>query len=210
MQFKEALQWRYAAKNLNGHTVPNEKINAILKAIRMAPTSNGIQPFRVIVVSNPELKGKIHEKACPQAQVVEGSHLLVFAAQTSLTAEHVDEYMARIAETRGTDIESLRGFSESIKGNLLSRTDEEFTNWSARQAYIALGFGLVAAALEEVDACPMEGFNATTMDELLGLEEQNLQSVVLMALGYRDAEKDFLAKAKKVRKSPEDLFIMEV
>lgn len=209
MQFTEALQWRYAAKNLNGHTVPIEKVNAILEAIRMAPTSNGLQPFKVIVVSNPELKGKIHEKACPQAQVVEGSHLLIFAAQTSLTAEHVDEYMARIAETRGTEIESLRGFSESIKGNLLSRTDEQFTNWSARQAYIALGFGLVSAAVEEVDACPMEGFNADAMDELLGLQDKNLKSVALMALGYRDAEKDFLAKAKKVRKSAETLFIIE-
>ncbi len=206
MQFSEALYWRYATKKFNGHAVPQEKVDKILEAIRLAPTSYGLQPFKVVVVSNPELKGKIHEKACPQPQIVDGSHVLVFAAQASVNAGHIDAYMELIAKTRDVDPQSLRGFSESIKGNLLSKSDEQFTDWSARQTYITLGFGLVAAAMEEVDACPMEGFDKDTMDELLGLKEQNLKSIALMTLGYRDAEKDSLAKAKKVRKSADDLF----
>lgn len=207
MQFAEALNWRYAAKNMNGQPVSTEKIDAILEAIRLSASSTGIQPYEIVVVSDPVLKGKIHELACPQPQVVESSHLLVFAAQTVITAEHIETYMQHIAEVRNVPVESLNGFSEAIKGGLLTMNADDSRNWAARQAYIALGFGLVAAAVEAVDSCPIEGFNPGAMNELLGLNDRNLNSVVLLALGYRDAEKDFLSTAKKVRKERSDLFV---
>jgi len=207
MQLTEALNWRYAAKKMNGQQVPQEKIDRILNAIRLSASSAGLQPYKVIVVSNHELKGKIHEAACQQPQVVEGSHFLVFASFEDLTAEYVDEYMDLIAATREVPLETLTPFADSVKGALVGRPAEQNAIWAARQAYIGLGFGLVAAAMEEVDATPMEGFNPALMDELLGLKEKGLKSVVVMALGYRDAEKDFLVNAKKVRLPHEKFFI---
>jgi nitroreductase / dihydropteridine reductase len=206
MELLEALNWRYAAKNMNGQTVPTEKIDRILEAIRLSASSAGMQPYKVVVVADHQLKARIHEEACPQPQVVEGSHLLVFAAKTSLNEQDVDDYIRFVASERNTPVASLTAFSDSIKGGLLSRPAEVNVSWMARQAYIALGFGIVAAATEGVDATPMEGFNADKMDELLHLQEQGLHSVVVMALGYRDEEKDWLAKAKKVRQPRSVLF----
>ncbi|TGE23419.1 nitroreductase family protein [Hymenobacter metallicola] len=206
MDFPAALNWRYAAKNLNGQPVPAPKVDAILEAIRLAASSTGLQPFEVLVISDHELKGRIHEKACQQPQIVEGSHILVFAAQKTISAADVEAYMQRIAQVRQVPMESLTGFSDAIKGGLLTMSAEHFQQWSIRQAYIALGFGLVAAAVEEVDSCALEGFNPDALDELLGLPERNLRSAVMLVLGYRDEAKDFLAKAKKVRKTRPELF----
>ncbi len=207
MDLIEKLNWRYGTKKMTGEAVPPEKIDRILEAIRLSASSAGLQPYKVIVVSDHLLKGRIHEQACQQPQVVEGSHLLVFAAKTSLDAAYVDSYMQRIAEVREVPLESLQPFSDSIKGGLLAREAAVNEAWAARQAYIGLGFGLVAAAAEGVDSCAMEGFNPDQMDEILGLKEQGLHSVVVLALGYRDTEKDFLAGAKKVRQSRESLFL---
>ena len=207
MELLEAMNWRYAAKKMNGQKVPAEKLNTILEAIRLSASSAGLQPYTVIVIDNHELKGKIHELACPQPQIVEGSHLLVFASWTSVEAAQVDTFMQLIADTRGVSAESLTPFSDSIKGSLLNKTPEDRANWAARQAYIALGSGLIAAATEHIDATPMEGFNAAALDEILDLPTKGLHSVALLALGYRDAEKDFLSKAPKVRRSRKDLFI---
>jgi nitroreductase/dihydropteridine reductase len=206
MDFVAALNWRYAAKNLNGQAVPAAKIDAILEAIRLAASSTGIQPYEVVVVSDHTLKGRIHEVACQQPQVVEASHLLVFAAQQTLSADDVDTYMQRIAQVRQVPLDSLVGFADAIKGGLLPMSPEAFAQWSARQAYIALGYALMAAAVEEVDTCAMEGFNPAVLDELLGLTAKNLGSVVVLAVGYRDESKDFLATAKKVRKTRQELF----
>jgi nitroreductase len=207
MELLDAMNWRYAAKRMNGKTVPEEKINTILEAIRLSASSVGLQPYNVIVTDSHELKGKIHQLACPQPQIVEGSHVLIFAAWSSVEAEHIDKYIQLIADTRKTAVESLTPFADSIKGNLLNMPVEQRYNWAARQAYIGLGSALIAAAVEEVDATPMEGFNAQALDELLDLKAKGLQSVSVLALGYRDAENDFLAKAPKVRRPAEDFFL---
>jgi nitroreductase/dihydropteridine reductase len=207
MDLIEKLNWRYGTKKMTGETVPAEKIDRILEAIRLSASSAGLQPYKVIVVSDHLLKGRIHEQACQQPQVVEGSHFLVFAAKTSLDEPYIDSYMQTIAEERQIPLESLQPFADSIKGGILTRDAAVNEAWAARQAYIGLGFGLVAAAAEGVDSCAMEGFNPDQMDEILGLKEKGLRSVVVMALGYRDAEKDFLASAKKVRQSRASLFV---
>nr|WKN39706.1 NAD(P)H-dependent oxidoreductase [Tunicatimonas sp. TK19036] len=207
MELIDALNWRYAAKKMNGKAVPQEKIDNILEAVRLSASAYGLQPYQVIVVSDHITKGKIHEEACPQPQVVDGSHLLVFAYWDQIDDAKVDDYIKLISETRGVAPESLTGFADSMKGGFHSKTAEEQQLWASRQAYIGLGHGLVAAAMEEVDATPMEGFNAEKMDEVLGLKEKGLKSVALLALGYRDEEQDFLAKAPKVRREKEDFFI---
>ncbi len=207
MELIDALNWRYATKKMNGQAVPAEKVDKILEAIRLSASSVGIQPYNVIVVESHELRGKIHEQACPQPQIVEGSHVLIFASWTALEAEHIDRYMQLIADTRQTDVASLTPFADSVKGTLLSRTPEARTEWAARQSYIALGTGLIAAAAEGVDATPMEGFNADALDKLLDLPAKGLHSTSILVLGYRDEEKDYLAKAPKVRRSAEEFFI---
>jgi nitroreductase len=205
MEILEKLQWRYATKRMNGTKVPTDKLENILKAIQLAPTSMGVQPFKVFVIENKEVLNTIHQGACQQPQVLESSALLVFAVRESLTDVEIDEYMNRTAAERNIPVSSLGDFRKmvsSVKG--LSIAD--YTAWAAKQAYIALGIGLVAAATIHVDATPMEGFSPQAMDEVLNLKEKGLKSVVLLAIGYRDADNDHLAKAAKVRKPQELLF----
>ena len=208
MELLEALKWRYATKRMNGQKVPEEKLNRILEAIQLAPTSMGLQPFSVIVVEDENVRKKISEKANKQPQVLEGSHLLIFAAWDSVTPEKVDGYMADIAKTRGLEVADLGGFKDMITGFVGGIGDEAVKNWTARQAYIAFGVGLVAAANEQVDATPMEGFDNAAMDEVLGLKEKGLNSVVMITLGYRDEKNDSLVAAEKVRRQKAELFVM--
>ncbi|WP_026628247.1 NAD(P)H-dependent oxidoreductase [Dyadobacter alkalitolerans] len=203
----EDLNWRYAAKRMNGQTIPQEKLDTILEAIKLSPSSVGLQPYNIVVISDQDTKDRIFKEAAPQQQIPEASHLLVFAAWEKITAQQITDYMNLIATTRGVSVESLSKFQESVAGGILSRSEEVNFNWAARQAYIALGHALVAAATEHVDATPMEGFNNAKLDEILGLTEKGLKSVVIMTLGYRDSENDALSNAKKVRRSHEELFI---
>ncbi len=201
------LKWRYATKRMNGQKVPAEKLENILDAIQLAPTSIGLQPFSVIVIGDAETRAKIAPAIYNQPQITEGSHVLVFAAWTDYSKENVDKYINQIASLRGIPVESLEGMRNMAEGSIVGKTPEQLLNWNMRQAYIALGVGLVAAAVEQVDATPMEGFDPDALDAALGLKEKGLHSTVIMALGYRDAEKDYLNGAAKVRRSKHELFI---
>ena len=201
------LEWRYATKRMNGKTVPQEKIDNILEAIRLTPSSYGLTPYSVLVIKDIELRKKIQPAAYMQPQIVEGSHLLVFAAWDNVTEKNVDDYMALVSATRGVPVSALADFKKYIMGTVNSLDQAGRANWAARQAYIALGTGLVAAASEEVDSTPMEGFDPAKLDEILGLKAKGLKSVVMLALGYRDTANDASAGYKKVRRSAKDLFI---
>lgn len=205
MNLLKTLEWRYATKRMNRKQVPEEKLNPILDAINLAPTSLGLQPFSVIVISDEKLRKTISEKICQQPQVLEGSHLIVFAAWNEVKEEQIDQYLENIASTRGVEISSLADFKGLINGFIGGRNADTVKCWTARQAYIAFGIGLIAAAEQKVDATPMEGFDSAAMDELLGLQEKGLSSVVMIALGYRDEENDSLAKAAKVRRDKQSL-----
>ena len=197
----EQLNWRYATKKMDPtKAVPQEKVDAIVEAIRMAPTSSGTQPFEVIVVTNPEVLGEIRTVAWDQAQITDGSHLLVFAAWDNYTAARIDEVTELMTDARGT-LPMLNAYYDDLKSNYLPRDAAVNYEHAARQAYIALGVGLVAAAEQEVDSTPMEGFDPSKVDEILGLGERGLRSVVLLPLGYRDPSADWLLPMKKVRKS---------
>jgi nitroreductase len=201
------LKWRYATKRMNGQKVPAKKIENILEAIQLAPTSIGMQPFTVLVIEDAEMRAKIAPAIYNQPQITEGSHVLVFAAWKEYSNENVDKYINHIASLRGITVESLSGMRDMITGAISGKTPEQLLNWNMRQAYLALGFGLVAAAEEQVDATPMEGFNPDALDAALGLNEKGLHSTVILTLGYRDAEKDYLSAAAKVRREKDELFI---
>ena len=208
MHFIESLNKRYASKQMNGKKVSPEKVETILEAIRLAPTSMGLQPFKVIVIKNQELKSAIFEKAVQgQPQIPNSSQLLVFACYKKISSEILDEYVERIVTQRPTlPLAKVTAYRQMIDKSLLNRPDEANFAWAARQAYIALGFALTAAAVEQVDSVPIEGYNAAALDELLELDDKNLGSVCLMAIGFRDEATDYNATLPKVRKFKSELF----
>ena len=205
MKIIDALKWRYAAKRMNGKSIPKVKMDAILKAISLAPSSFGLQPYSIIVVENADLLEKIKPIASMQPQITEASAVLVFAVWDNLTQERIDNYIALISKVRDVNKESLNPIKRVIESQLV-KTEEQNFNWNAKQAYIALGIGLVAAAEENIDSTPMEGFDPEKLDEVLQLKEKGLKSVVLLALGYRDYKTDYLADLKKVRREESKLF----
>ncbi|MFZ9695582.1 MAG: nitroreductase family protein [Chitinophagaceae bacterium] len=207
MSFIKNLEWRYACKKMNGTPVPEEKVNAILRATQLAPTSMGLQPFTVLVITDSELRKKIQPIAYNQAQVVDGSHLLVFCAWSNITPAQIEEYISLIASTRNLSVEGLSDFKKILLDMATSKTPEQNYEWAARQAYIAFGAAIAAAAIEQVDTTPMEGFNPTALDELLGLPQKGLRSVLMLPLGYRDEANDWLAKMAKVRRPADKLFV---
>jgi len=201
------LKWRYATKRMNGQKVPAEKLENILEAIQLAPSSIGMQPFTVLVVEDDDLRAKIAPAIYNQPQITEGSHVLVFAAWKEYNNENVDKYINHIATLRGIPSESLEGMRNMITGAIAGKTPEQLLLWNQKQAYIALGTGLVAAAEEQVDATPMEGFDPDALDAALGLNKKGLRSTVILVLGYRDTEKDYLSGAAKVRRVKDELFV---
>jgi len=207
MDLLDALNWRYATKRMNGKRVPDQKVERLLDAIQLSASSMGLQPYTILTIEDDELKERLKPAAYNQPQITEGSHLLIFAVWDDITENQIDEYMQQIADIRDLPIESLANFRASLINTVESRSPDERYEWAARQVYIALGTALTAAALEKVDATPMEGFVPEKIDEILNLRKKRLRSVAMMALGYRDEENDFLANAKKVRRDKEKLFI---
>jgi nitroreductase / dihydropteridine reductase len=206
----QKLEWRYATKKFNpAKTVPQEKVERILEAVRLAATSSGLQPYEVIVVTSAEVRAKIQPIAWNQAQITEGSHLLVFAAWDNYTAERINAMFDLVNEQRGMKNEGWENYRQLILSTYVPRDAEINYQHAARQAYIGVGTALIAAAEEQVDATPMEGFDAKALDQILGLDQRGLRSVVIMPLGYRAEEGDWLQNLKKVRR-PRDQFITEV
>jgi nitroreductase len=207
MDLLKSLEWRYATKKMNGEKVPQDKLERILEATRLAPSSYGLTPYNVIVVEDQKLKEELQGACYGQTQLTDSSAVLVFATWDDVTEEAVDIYIQETAKQRGIGVEMLGEFSGMIKGSLSNMTQEQKVAWAQRQAYIGLGFALVAAATEEVDSTPMEGFVPTSVDNILGLKELGLMSVAVLPLGYRDTENDYLASLKKVRWENEKFFI---
>jgi nitroreductase len=206
----ERLAWRYATKKFDAtKSVPADKLERIIEAVRLAPTSSGLQPFELLVVTNPDVRAKIRTVAWDQAQVTDCSHLLVFAAWDDITPERVNMMFDLTNDVRGFKNEGWENYRQMLLGIVTERGTEANYQAAARQAYIGLGAALIAAAFEEVDATPMEGFDPVAVDEILGLKEKNLRSVVILPLGYRAHEGDWLVNLKKVRRSREN-FVTEI
>ena len=207
MSLINQLNWRYATKRMNGQKIPQEKIDAILEAIRLSASSYGLQPYTIFAIQNEELRKTLLPAAYNQPQIVEASHILVFAAWDKISQEQIDAFFNQIEEVRGATTESLAAYKAMIENTVNGQTGDTTFNWTSRQAYIALGTGLIAAAEQEVDAAPLEGFDPAAVDEILDLKVRNLRSVALLALGYRDEKNDQLGAAKKVRRDADKLFV---
>lgn len=205
MELLDKLKWRYAAKAMNGKKVPQEKIDNIIEAISLAPTSSGLQPFEVIVITNQEIKEKIKAVAWNQSVVTDCSHLFVFAAWDTYTADRINKMFDLVNEVRGFKNEGWENYRQMLLKSYPQKDAEENFQHAARQAYIAFTEALTACAFEGVDCTPMEGFDPNAVDKILGLRDKGLRSCVLLPVGYRKAEEDWLVNLKKVRKSKEDL-----
>ena len=205
--FIENQNWRYATKKFDAtKKISTEDLNFLKEAIRLSTSSYGLQLYKVFIIENPELRAKLLPAAYGQSQIIDASHVIVFANQTSATDADIDGYIKNISETRGIPVENLSGFSNYMKGNINPIPAEQKAIWTAKQTYLALGNLLNAAAELKIDVTPMEGFNVIQFNEILGLEAQNLNAAVIATIGYRH-EEDATQHYKKVRKSNEDLFI---
>lgn len=204
------LQWRYATKKMDpSKAVPQEKVDRIVEAVRLTASSSGLQPYEVFVVTNPELRAQIKPHAWNQGQVTDGSHLLVFAAWDNYTVERINHMFDLVNTVRGFKNEGWEAYRQQILNTYPQRDAETNYQHAARQAYIGVGTALIAAAQEKVDSVPMEGFDPAKVDEILGLTARGLRSVVILPLGYRADEGDWLQNLEKVRR-PQDEFVTEL
>jgi len=204
------LEWRYATKKFDpSQVVSQDKIDFILEAIRLSATSSGLQPYEVLVVTNKAIREQIKPHAWNQGQITDSSHLLVFAAWDNYTAERINQMFDLTNDIRGFKNEGWENYRAMLLNTYPQRDAETNYQHAARQAYIGLGSALIAAAELKVDSTPMEGFDPVKVDEILGLKEKGLRSVLLLPLGYRADEGDWLVNLQKVRRSREQ-FVTEI
>jgi nitroreductase len=206
MELLNALNWRYATKKMNGEKVDQNLVDQILEAAYLAPTSSGLQPFQIFVITNEELKEKIKPIAYNQSQITDASHVLVFAAWDNYTEERINTVFKRMITERNMPEEAVADYKNNMIAMYTPRPAEVNFDHAARQSYIGFGMAIAAAAVLKVDATPMEGFVADQLDELLGLREKGLRSTTILTLGYRDAANDWLVNLKKVR-TPKEEFL---
>ncbi len=209
MNLVEDLQWRYATKKMNGKTIPQEKLDYILEAARLAPSSSGLQPYKIFVISNKELLQKIKPVAWDQSQIVDASHVLVFAAWDGYSLEKIESVFNYTLDQRGLPSSTMDAYKEKLWGMYEPKSQDWQADHASKQSYISFGLAIAAAAEQKVDATPMEGFTPEAVDELLGLKEQGLKSTLILTLGYRDEAEDWLVNMKKVR-TPKEEFITEI
>ncbi|PXY42665.1 NAD(P)H-dependent oxidoreductase [Flavobacterium cheongpyeongense] len=205
--FLESQNWRYATKQFDAtKKISTEDLNTLKEVVRLSPSSYGLQPYKVVIVENPELREQLKAAAYGQTQITDASHLFIFANDLNLDAKSVEAYIKNISETRGVPTDALGGFSDMMNNVISNLSNEAKNNWTAKQTYIALGNLLGAAAELKIDTTPMEGFNPAAFNEILGFDKLGLNAAVIAAIGYRHTE-DEAQHYKKVRKPQEDFFI---
>lgn len=199
-QVIEALKWRYATKKFdNTRTLSKEKIEVIKNAFNLTATSFGLQPVRLVIIHNKETQEDLVPVSMDQRQVADASHVLVFCIEKQVNEAYVEGYFDNVKEVRNTPDEVLKPFKNYLLDHFKNASLEDNDLWAAKQAYLAMGNLLTVCALEEIDACPMEGFSPAGYDDLLELTSKGLQAVLVMPVGYR-AEDDMFSGFKKVRK----------
>ncbi|WP_068472090.1 nitroreductase family protein [Saccharicrinis aurantiacus] len=205
MELLDKLKWRYATKAMNGEKVEQEKIDNIIEAVSLSATSSGLQPFELLVITNDEIKKQIRAIAWDQSVITDCSHLLVFAAWDTYTPERINKMFDLTNDVRGFKNQGWEDYRQMLLGTYPQRDEETNFNHAAKQTYIAFANAINAAAFQGVDSTPVEGFDPDALDKILGLREKGLRSTLLLPIGYRDAENDWLANLVKVRKSKKDL-----
>jgi nitroreductase len=205
--FLDHQNWRYATKKFDpSKKISNEDLEILLEAIRLSSSSYGLQPYKILIIENKDLRAKIQQSAWGQSQVVDASHLLVFANQTDVSDSQIDEFIENTSKTRGVALEALAGYQGFMKSKISELSADAKNIWNSKQTYLALANLLNAAAELKIDVTPMEGFSPAEVNEILGLKELGLNASLLAPIGYRHSE-DATQHYKKVRKSKEELFI---
>jgi nitroreductase len=205
--FIKNANWRYATKKFDAtKKVSDADLQTLKEAIRLSASSYGLQPYQVILVENPELRAQLQPAAWGQAQIVDASHVLVFANVTNIGDAEIDAYLNNMAETRGLPLDALQGYGDFMKSKISTLPVEQRNIWTSKQTYIALGNLLSAAAELNIDVTPMEGFEPEKVNEILGLNERGLHASLIAPIGYRHAD-DATQSYAKVRKSEQELFI---
>lgn len=203
------LTWRYATKKFDpSKKLSSEQLDLLLESLRLSPSSYGVQPWKFYLITNPELRSQVRAAAWDQSQVTDASHLILVASRTEVTEKDVDEYITNVSETRGVTPESLEGFKKMISGTVSGMSKDDSAGWAARQAYLAVGFLLSAAAENQIDSCPMEGFDSPKVSELVGALSEGYQVRVMCPVGFRAEDDNYIAM-KKVR-YPKERIIKEL
>ncbi len=203
----EQLEWRYAVKKFDSEKLlSDEKMNILKKAFNLTATSYGLQPITLVVIQNKELQKKLVSHSFDQLQVSQASHILVICIQNDVNGDYIASYFDKVKKVRGTSDDILNPFRESMIENFSNKEIQEIKDWSKNQAYLAMGNLLTICAIEEIDSCPMEGFEPDAYDQLLDLNSKGLTSVLVMPVGYR-ADDDVFSTFKKVRKDMDESII---
>lgn len=203
----ESLKWRYAVKKFNNQKLLNKgQINILKEAFNLTATSYGLQPLKLLVISNKEIQKELVAHSWNQPQVLQASHLLVICIPKTYSKDEVEAYFNLVQKIRNTPIEIIKPFKEFLTAEIDKKSQEELLSWNKNQAYLALGNLLTVCALEKIDACPMEGFIPEKYDEVLGLSEKNLTSTLVLPVGFR-ADDDYMKDLKKVRKNTDDVVL---
>lgn len=203
----EKLQWRYATKQFDStKELSEEKLRILKESFNLTATSYGLQPLKMLVISNPETKEKLVPLTMQQSQVKDASHVLVLCTETEMNSNFIAKHFDRVEETRKTPKEILEPFEDYLKISFSEKNPKDIEQWMAKQAYLAMGNLLTVCAMEDIDACPIEGFEPEKYDALLELEKMGLRSVLVLAVGYR-ANDDFFSKLAKVRRGVDQVII---
>lgn len=203
----EQLEWRYAVKKFDSEKqLSGEKLNILKKAFNLTATSYGLQPITLVVIQNKSLQKELVPHSFEQLQVAQASHILVICIENEVDSEYISNYFKQIKKIRGTSDDVLNPFKEAMVENFSNKEIQEIKDWSRNQAYLAMGNLLTICALEEIDSCPMEGFEPEAYDRLLDLNEKGLTSVLVLPVGYR-ADDDMFSTLKKVRKDMDESII---
>lgn len=206
MQLLENLKWRYATKIFDPtRKIESQDLDHLKEAIQLSVSSYGLQLYKVLIIEDPELRLELKAASYGQDQITNASQLMVFCHYSEVTDELVDSFIERSAKAQGKTYEEVKGYGEFIKRQLATKSGEEVRQWAAKQTYLAMGNLLTACAELRIDACPMEGFEPEVYDEILGLRTENLQSSLIVPIGYRSDE-DESQYFKKVRRPESELF----
>jgi len=206
MNIIEALNWRYAVRQFSSELIDDKKVQELLTATRLSSTSYGLQPYRLILVNDRDVRQELLPYSMGQDKVVECSHLLIFATQTNIGDDMVDRYIQSVAEARDMPVADLQGIATHMKEVFAGMDAAQKREWAHQQAYVALGTLLTAAAVMQIDTCPMGGFEAAGFDRVLGLAERGLETAVICALGVRHPD-DGNAHLAKVRYDHAEMII---
>ncbi len=204
--FIENQNWRYATKKFDStKSISNNDLETLKEAIRLSASSYGLQPYKVFLIENKAIREQLKEFSWGQTQITDASHLFVFANYVDVQNDHIDNYIQNIATTRSLNVEDLQAFSDLMKAKLIDLPQDIQNNWTSKQTYLAMGNLLNAAAELKIDATPMEGFEPSKYNEILGLDKLGLNASLVVPVGYRH-EEDYSQHYIKVRKSKEELF----